>query len=69
MKLSIVRLLNISIFEIWLFKKSDRLDFDPSSNTHGILYKEYDRGGNWKDEIVKELKEIGYPVDRNKVKN
>lgn len=37
------------------------------SDYFGVLYKSYDSGGSWENEIVKELKACKYDVDANKL--
>jgi predicted nucleotide-binding protein len=37
------------------------------SDIHGLLYVPIDGSGNWKFSIVRELKEIGFDVDANKL--
>jgi predicted nucleotide-binding protein len=42
-------------------------DVELPSDIHGLLYTQIDKAGNWKYEIVKELKAVGYNVDANKL--
>ncbi len=37
------------------------------SDIYGLLYVPLDKAENWKFSIVKELKQVGYPVDANKL--
>jgi hypothetical protein len=42
-------------------------DFEILSDYSGVLYKEFDDKGNWKYELVRELKSSGFEVDANKL--
>ncbi len=42
-------------------------DFEMPSDYAGVLYIPYDNAGNWRFQIVKELKACGYNVDANKL--
>lgn len=42
-------------------------DFELPSDYSGVLYIEYDRKGNWKFEIAKELKAVGYNINLNNI--
>lgn len=48
-----------------LFRKED--DFEMPTNHAGVVYVAYDKGGHWKFELAKELKECGYTIDANKL--
>jgi predicted nucleotide-binding protein len=38
------------------------------SDISGVLYIEYDKpDGNWRNEVIKELKEVGFDIDANKL--
>lgn len=37
------------------------------SDFNGVLYLPYDKAGNWRLELVKELKAVGYDVDANRL--
>lgn len=41
--------------------------FELPSDIVGTLYKEYDERGNWKYELVRELKAAGFEVDANRL--
>lgn len=42
-------------------------NFEIPSDYQGVLYIPYDKNGNWKLSIAKELKAIGYKIDGNKL--
>jgi predicted nucleotide-binding protein len=48
-----------------LYRKDN--DFEFPSDFDGVLYKEFDSGGAWKDGLLLELKEAGFDVDANKL--
>ena len=51
---------------VMLYREDD--DFEMPSDISGMIYKLYDGdSGNWRSELVKELKACGYAVDANKL--
>jgi predicted nucleotide-binding protein len=42
-------------------------NFEMPSDYSGVTFTPYDKGGNWKFELVKELRSCGYSVDANKL--
>ena len=40
-------------------------DLEVPSDFNGVVYTQYDDAGNWKFELVRELKAAGYDVDAN----
>lgn len=48
-----------------LFKNGN--NFEIPSDYSGVIFTPYDNPGNWKFELVKELKNCGYSVDANKL--
>lgn len=42
-------------------------NFEIPSDYQGVLYVPYDEGGNWKNNLVRELKACGYTIDANKL--
>ena len=51
---------------VMLYREDD--DFEFPSDISGVIYKPYDGdSGNWRAELVKELKACGYAVDANKL--
>ncbi|MCA9906345.1 MAG: nucleotide-binding protein [Anaerolineae bacterium] len=46
-----------------LYRKRD--DFELPSDYDGVIYEVYDRAGNWRYSLAKELRAAGYEVDMN----
>ena len=42
-------------------------NFEIPSDYQGVLFEPYDKNGNWKVSLAKELKEIGFEIDGNKL--
>jgi predicted nucleotide-binding protein len=42
-------------------------NFEIPSDYNGVLFIPYDKKGNWKLELVKELKAVGISIDANNI--